>query len=283
MMKFVADSRGQRMSYQKEERSRLRRQTSKQAITLAMEGKWKEAVAVNRSIIEMFPDDVEALNRLGRAYLELGEYSLSEEAYRRTGGIDPFNIIARKNLQRLSRLKETAISSTAGADRLEPQSFVEEIGKAGVVRLVDPAPPEVLVRAVAGDRAQLRIDGSTLIVENKAGEYLGKVETEHGQRLARLAHGGNRYSAVIVSSAEDVISIIIREVYQHPSQAGRLSFPAQGLSMGRTGIGDRALRRELEHEESASDDPGYIVVGGGEEAELLVEETFDDEDVDEEL
>ena len=88
------------MSYQEEDRSRLRRQTSKQAITLAMEGKWREAVAVNRSIIETFPNDVEALNRLGRAYLELGVYSLSEEAYRRTGEIDPHNVIARKNMQR---------------------------------------------------------------------------------------------------------------------------------------------------------------------------------------
>ena len=271
------------MSYQEEDRSRLRRQASKQAITLAIEGKWREAVAVNRSIIETFPNDVEALNRLGRAYLELGEYSLSEGAYRRTGEIDPHNVIAQKNMQRLSRLKETAIGATAGADRLGPQSFVEEIGKAGVVRLVDPAPPEVVVRMAAGDRVQLRIDGSTLIAENNAGEYLGKVEPEYGQRLARLAQGGNRYSAAIVSATEDVISIIIREVYQHPSQAGRLSFPSRGFSGGRTGIGDRVLRRELEQEESATDDPGYIVVGGGEETELLVEESHDDEDVDEEL
>jgi hypothetical protein len=283
MMKFVDDGRGPRMSYQEEDRSRLRRQASKQAITLAMEGKWREAVAVNRSIIETFPNDVEALNRLGRAYLELGVYSLSEEAYRRTGEIDPHNVIARKNMQRLSRLKETAIGATAGADRLEPQSFIEETGKAGVVRLVDPAPPEVVVRMAAGDQVQLRIDGSTLVAENSAGEYLGKVEPEYGQRLARLAQGGNRYSAVVVSSTEDVISIIIREVYQHPSQSGRLSFPAQGRSGGRTGIGDRVLRRELEQEGNVTDDPGYTVVGGGEETELLVEESPDDEDVDEEV
>ena len=271
------------MSYQEEERSRLRRQASKQAITLAMEGKWREAVAVNQSIIETFPDDIEALNRLGRAHLELGEYSLSEEAYRRAGEIDPHNVIARKNLQRLSRLKETAIGATAGADRMKPQSFIEETGKAGVVRLVDPAPPEVVVRIAAGDQVQLRIDGSTLVAENNAGEYLGKVEPGYGQRLARLAQGGNRYSAAIVRSTEDVISIIIREVYQHPSQVGRLSFPAQGLSGGRTGIGDRVLRREMEQEESVTDDPGYTVVGGGEETELLVEESPDDDDVDEEL
>ena len=101
------------MTYQEEEQSRLRRQSSKQAIALAMQGQWKEAIAVNQSLIEMFPNDFEAYNRLGRAYMELGEYSQAEEAYGRTIEIDPYNIIARKNLQRLSHLREAAISSEA--------------------------------------------------------------------------------------------------------------------------------------------------------------------------
>ena len=41
------------MSYQEEERqTRLRRQHSKQAITLAMQGHWQEAIEVNKKIIE---------------------------------------------------------------------------------------------------------------------------------------------------------------------------------------------------------------------------------------
>ena len=272
------------MSYQEEERSRLRRQASRRAIALAMEGKWKEAVAVNDSIIETFPNDVEAYNRLGRAYLELGKYSLSESAYRRTVEIDPHNTIAQKNLQRLSRLKETAVGTVAGADRLEPQAFIEEIGKAGVVRLVDLAPADTVARTAAGDRAQLRIHGATLTVETNTGEYLGKVEPEYGQRLSRLAAGGNRYSAAIVSSTEGAISVMIREVYRHPGQAGRPSFPSRWPAGSRTDIGDRVLRRELEHGEGTTTDSGYTVVGGGEETELLVEDSpeYDDEGSDEE-
>jgi len=272
------------MSYQEEERSRLRRQASKQAISLAVEGRWREAVAVNDSIIETFPNDVEAFNRLGRAYLELGEYAHSEAAYHRTLEIDPHNTIAQKNIQRLSRLKQTAGSASAGVDRLDPQAFIEEVGKAGVVWLVDLAPADTVARTAAGDRAQLRFDDSTVIVESNTGEYLGKVEPEQGQRLARLAAGGNRYSAAIVSSAEGGISAIIREVYRHPSQAGRASFPSRGSAGSRTDIGDRVRRRELEQEEHTTTDSGYTVVGGGEETELLVEDSpdYDDDGSDEE-
>ena len=66
------------MAYQEERQLRLRRLHSKQAITLAMQGRWQEAVAANRRIIETFPDDVDAYNRLGRAYIELGGLPASQ-------------------------------------------------------------------------------------------------------------------------------------------------------------------------------------------------------------
>jgi tetratricopeptide (TPR) repeat protein len=263
------------MAYQEDEWARQRRQSTKQAISLAMEGNWKEAVAVNRSIIEVFPDDVEALNRLGRAHLELGEYQEAEAAYRRTTEIDPYNAIAVKNLQRLSHLREVAAAGEVDADRLEPQYFIEEIGKAGVVRLEELAPPEVIARMVAGDRVQLRIDGTDLVVENSRGVYLGRVEPEHGQRLARLMAGGNQYSAAIVSLTEGAVRIIVREVFREPGQAGRLSFPPKGTRVARPDYSERVMRREMEQE--ASREYGYTVVGGGDEMEILADDSSDDD------
>ncbi len=265
------------MSYQEKEKSRLRGQPSKQAIALAMQGQWREAIAVNQSIIEMFPNDVEAHNRLGRAYMELGEYSQAEEAYGRTVEIDPYNAIASKNLRRLSHLREAAIISEAELQKLEPQQFIEEVGKAGVVQLSRLAPPEVLAKIVAGDRVNLKIDGSSLMVESSREEYLGQVEPKHGQRLAKLIEGGNKYLTTIVSSSESAVTVIIREVYQDPSQAGHLSFPSKGVVGVRSGIGDRVVRRELEQEEALIGEPGYTVVGG-DETEILSGESLDSDD-----
>ncbi len=265
------------MTYQEEEQSRLRRQSSKQAIALAMQGQWREAVAVNQSLIEVFPNDVDAHNRLGRAYMELGEYAQAEAAYSRAIEIDPYNSIASKNLQRLSHLKETVASSEGDFHKLEPQHFIEEVGKAGVFQLYRLAPLAVLARTGAGDRVNLKVDGSSLIAETSRGEYLGQVEPRQGQRIARLMEAGNQYSAAIVSCSESMVTIIIREVYQHPSQAGRLSFPSRGLIGIRSSVGDMVIRRELEHEESLLGEPGYTVVGG-EESGLLSEESPDSSD-----
>ena len=268
------------MSYQEEEQAGLRRRRSKQAIALAMQGRWREAVVANQSLIESFPNDVNAYNRLGRAYMELGEYSRAKEAYSRALELDPYNMIAKKNLERLSRLGEAMVGLEGDFNHVEPQQFVEETGKAGVVNLYRFGPREVLAKMVAGDKAFLRIDRSRLIVENARGEYLGQIEPKHEQRLIKLMAGGNKYSAAIISSMEGMATIIVREVYQDPSQAGKLSFPAKEFKSPRPYISDRIIRRELEEyeevgeEEAVEEESGYTIVGG-EEVELPPEDSLD--------
>jgi len=241
------------MAYQEEEQVRLRRQRSKQAIALAMQGRWREAVAANEDIITSFPGDVDAYNRLGRAHIELGEYALAKEAYARAMELDPYNIIAQKNLQRLSYLGEGA-GEVDDSDQVEPQHFIEETGKTGMVALYHLAPLAVLARMGAGDRVYLRVDGAGLNVENGHGEHVGQVEPKHGQRLIKLMDGGNQYSAAIVSVGEERVTVLIREIYQDPSQSGQLSFPPRGTDSLRPYLSDKILRRELEQIETLADE-----------------------------
>lgn len=97
-----------------------------------------------------------------------------------------------------------------------------------MVNLYHLAPNEVRARMVAGNEVYLKINDTNLVVENSRGEYLGQVDPRHGQRLIKLTGGGNQYSTAIVSSTEEAMTVIIREVYQDPNQIGRLSFPLRG-------------------------------------------------------
>ncbi len=265
------------MTYQEAEQVGLKRRRSKQAVALAMEGRWREAIAINKEIIEGFPDDVEAYNRLGKAYMELGEYSEARDAYERAVQVDPYNAVAVKNLRRLSHLGGVMGATKSDCDKAGPEHFIEEVGRAGVVDLYHLGPSPTLARMVTGDKVYLRIDGPNLMVENCWGEYMGQVEPKHGQRLIRLMEGGNKYTAATVSSAEDKMTIIIKEVYQHPSQVGRPSFPARGFEGPRTYIGDKVFRRGLEQEETLVEDPGFTIIGG-EEVEVLPGEPSDVDD-----
>jgi tetratricopeptide (TPR) repeat protein len=248
------------MTYHEEEQVKLRRQSSKNAITLAMEGRWREAVAANRSIIENFPNDVDARNRLGRACMELGDYAEARDSYMRALELDPYNAIAKKNVERLAKLDEHAPGLEPEARAIEPHHFIEEVGKAGVVTLHNLALPQIRAKMVAGDQVYLKIKGASLTVENGHSEYLGEVDYKYAQRLIKLMEGGNKYSAAIVSSSDNTITVIIRETYQDPSQAGRLSFPRRTTDEPRSYASDRMLKRQPEREGSVAEEFGYTII-----------------------
>jgi hypothetical protein len=261
------------MTREDEKLLRFKQQRSKDAIDLAMQSRWQEAVEVNKEIIGSFPEDVDTFNRLGRAHMELGNFALAKEAYRQSVKLDPYNAIANRNLRRLNDLKET-VKTAVETDKVEPQQFIEEIGKAGVVGLIELAPKEKRALTVAGDKASLKIEGSSLVVENGQGEYLGRVEPKHAQRLIRLILGGNKYSAVVVKSTADGMTVMARETFQHPSQAGKLSFPPRGMEEFRPYVGDKLLKIPEDEEE---DESGYTIIGG-DEIEVLPEESAEPED-----
>lgn len=238
------------MTYQEDQRGKLKRQTSRQAINLAMEGRWQESVILNKGIIAKFPNDVDAHNRLGKAFMELGNYANAREAYSRALQLDQYNTIARKNLQRLAHLGDAAPAPLENnAEKAEPHIFIEEIGKAGVLNLNQIASAERLVKMMAGDKVILRPQDASLIVENAAGEYLGLVPAKQGQRLIKLMAGGNKYTAAVVTSNENEIAVIIRETYQDPSQTGQISFPGRRLEEIQPYVSDRVFRPEYEEEE----------------------------------
>jgi hypothetical protein len=256
------------MTHEDERVIRLKQQRSKEAIDLAMQARWQEAVTINKEIVQDYPEDVDAYNRLGRACMELGKYKQALEAYKSAVKLDPYNAIAGRNIRRLNDIKETDHAKVETV-KVEPQQFIEEIGKAGVVALSDLAPKEKRARVVAGDRVILKSNGSFLTVESGRGEYIGRVELKHGQRLARLMQGGNQYSTTVVRSTAETMTVMIRETLQHPSQAGKLSFPPKGMQEFRAYGTDKLMKHD--GEEGEEDESGYTIIGG-DEIEVLPEE-----------
>ncbi len=231
-----------------EDRVNLERH-AKEAVSLALQGRWQEAVAANKGILEKFPDDVETYNRLGRALMEIGEYAEAKNAYGRTLEVDPFNSIAKKNLNRISLVGKRAAKAEVHKHKVVADIFVEETGKARVVKLVSLAAKEVVAKMAPGEEVSLYVEGQRLLVKNKEGEYLGEVEPKYGARLAKLAKLGNRYIAAINSLGDKDLKAIVREVYQHPSQAGRPSFPLKDKEGFRPYVRESLLRHRLEDDE----------------------------------
>lgn len=273
------------------ERAKQRRQLTEQAIRQATQGNWEEAVETNQRLIAVFDQDVDAHNRLGKALMEMGRYRAARDAYAEAARIDPNNSIARKNLARLEALAEALPEEgEAARERVDPRIFIEETGKTGHTNLVRMAPAAALARLTAGDQVHFRIEGRSLQVVDARGEYLGEIGPPLSLRLIEFMNGGNEYAAAITSLGENQVNIIIKEMLQHPSQVGKISFPAKTGETFRGYMKDTLIERERDFDEDLlesddytgtwrSDDEEEEEEGAGPRSEI---ETYD-EDEDEEV
>ena len=232
------------------DKENIRRDRARRAVALAMRSDWDEAALMNRAILKDFPDDLEAQNRLGKALSELGRNREAKEAFRRALEISPQNGIARKNLDRLMSLGEQEDSPRSkGAVEAAPKVFIEERGKATTTSLVGLAPSNVLLKLAPGHRVGLEIENRRIMVLNAGGDYVGSVEPKLSSRLLRLLRGGNQYEAAVTSSGSNELSIIIRETFKHPSQAGIVSFPSRAGRNYRAYVPGGVLAYDLDEPE----------------------------------
>jgi len=259
------------MVFQAEDRSKVKKQQTDLAIQLALRGRWEEAARLNRAIIDIFPTDVDAFNRLGKALTELGRYAEARDAYSKALEIDPLNSIARKNLSRLATLGEEAAPRQA-TQKLSPDMFIEETGKTGVTTLIRPN-MDIAARMTAGDQVDLLRDNGTLTVKSVQGEYIGEIEPRLAQRLIKLIDGGNSYIAAITAIGDSDVRVFIRETFQHSSQLGKLSFPPAVTETFRPYVKARMLRQDAADEayyEDAEDDGEWEAAAGANESDITV-------------
>ncbi len=249
------------------DKSKLRRDWSKEAISLALKGEWQRATEVNQAILSLFSDDVDAMNRLGRAFMEINEYGRAREVLAEVALKAPYNTIAKKNLTRLEQLENIPdsgkqVRKTGSVPRL----FIAESGKSGTTVLQKPAAAGVAASIAPGELANLVVENQAIRVYVRDDEYLGQVEPKLARRLLRLIDGGNRYEAAVIGVNDWGISLIIREIYRHPSMHSISSFPTSSKGERRVYL-DNDLLRYLEESELDEDGDAPASYGGDGDSE----------------
>jgi tetratricopeptide (TPR) repeat protein len=99
------------------------------AIAAAIAGNWKSAIQLNTHILELRPDDIDALNRLARAYCEMSQLPEAISVCKKVLLLDPLNPIANKSLRRFEELESSGFSQLTPCVTAHPSVFVEEAGK----------------------------------------------------------------------------------------------------------------------------------------------------------
>ena len=212
--------------------AKFRKDLDREAVGLAMKGEWERAAEVNRAILELFADDVEAMNRMTKALIELGRYEEARTVADRVRQVAPYNNIARKNRARLDQMRTSASASTRHARRAAgaPQLFIGESGKSASTTLRHTPRDLSLALISPGDPVQLVIEHHGISAYSEDGEFLGQVDPRLGHRLGRLIEGGNTYEAAIIGASDEGIIIMIHETSRHRSLQNVASFPTRAAA-----------------------------------------------------
>ncbi|HEU5424423.1 MAG TPA: tetratricopeptide repeat protein [Nitrolancea sp.] len=241
------------MAYQFDGRDRAARRKAEVARTHAVKGNWDEAIQTNSEILQTFPRDVEAMNRLGKALIELQRFDEALEAFQTALKIEPQNAIAQRNATRLEQTIAAGMTENAPPASAVPAAevksgiFIEEVGKTYVTDLVRPNPDLLFTGIAPADEVELHVQGREVEIRDREGRRLGQLEPRIALRTAQMIESGNRFKAFVVALTGNTVRVILREVFRNPTARLRVSFPRQAtIAAPRPYLRETRLTHELE-------------------------------------
>lgn len=199
---------------------------AQKAISNALNGNWEEAVDTNLQILKRSSKDIASLNRLARAYTELGEIKKATSITERVIKIDPTNKIALRALEKIKGLKEGETIASAPSDA---KVFIEEPGKTKIVPLIHLGDPTIIARLDAGDEVILDCHCHRVQVSTIKNDYIGKLPDDISSRIKQLINLGNKFQAIIKSSDPKEVKVIIRETFKGKKAANIISFSSEKI------------------------------------------------------
>ena len=244
--------------------TKLKNDLSKEAVNLALQGEWQRAAEVNRAVLELYPEDVEAMNRLVKSLIELGNYKEASVVLDKACELAPYNNIAKRHRARLNQLVTDADEGTSDQVNQNkktagtPQIFIEESGKSGTTVLRNTKGNKSVRRLSASEQVVLSREKNTVIVCTLDGQLIGHLEPKLGNRLVRLMDGGNQYAAAVVTVSDDNVSIIIKETFKHRSLQNVCSFPMRAKKEDLVFLNE-TVARFMRDEDGDDDDEENII------------------------
>lgn len=200
----------------------------RKAINLALKCQWKEAIKVNKLMLKEDKLDIEALNRLSRAYFEIGDTKKAISISNKVIKIEPSNKIAIRSIEKCKRnisCNDKSKAKNNGEQNIDASVFLEEIGKTKLINLINLGSSAYISKLYSGDEVKLQTHSHRATITSYDNVYLGRLPDDLSARIKLLVKGGNTYKVFIKSICSSEVTIFIREVKRGKGMENTMSFP----------------------------------------------------------
>lgn len=189
------------------------------AINLALKCKWEEAILINNKILKKDITDIESLNRLAKAYYELGNIKKAKSITLKVLKIDRANKIANKAIERYTH---SNFSDQAG--QVLTSDFLEVAGKTKLTTLINLGSEKTYSSLRSGEEVFIMTHTHKVSIVTADKKYVGKLTDDIASRLRKLIKGGNKYKVLIKSVEKTLVKVFIKETQKGKEFQGVLSF-----------------------------------------------------------
>lgn len=178
------------------------------AINAALCCDWKDAILHNLKILKLDNENIDALNRIARAYAESGEIAKAKKATLQVLKLDPNNHIAKKCLLRWKTLKKVDGSRPNVA--LYHSAFIEEPRKTKIVNLINLGDAKNIASLDCGDAVKLVSHSHRVSIMTTDDKYIGRFSDDLAAKFIRLIKTGNSYETFIKSADNTQVRVFIQ-------------------------------------------------------------------------
>lgn len=219
------------------------------AIAAALNSDWKKATEINQQILKENPKNIDALNRLGFAFLNLGSTTKAKKNFDKVLKLDPFNPIALKNINKIKEISQKPQINYGG---ISPKVFLEEPGVTKIVNLINIAEKCILVTLHCGQPVLLIPKKKRIEIRTDNNIYLGALPDDLSFKLKKLIRLGNQYCAFIKQVNEQQLFIILREI-KRSKKVKDASFVSRVIPQYHSSIRSELLEELIEDGEASSE------------------------------
>ena len=225
-----------------------------QAINAAVKLQWDNAVEINDKILSVDKNNVTAHLRNGFAFLQLKQMDKAHKHYKQALSLQPGNVIAQDNLEKLAVLQEAGKKGKNSAINLNPNLFLEIPGKTKSIALVNNGQRDTIADLAIGQEVIIKAKKHKIEIRTNSGDYIGTLPDDISRRLLAFLEAESVYQAFIKEASMNRVVVFIKEIKKGKKVSMYLSFPPNPQQ----NIQSLTNKEESDEEIDENDDKDHI-------------------------
>ncbi len=179
---------------------------AQEAINAALNEDWQKAIKINSSILKTDSSDIDAMNRLARAYAENGNLQKAKVITKKVLKFDPSNLVANKCLDKWDNFKKTNNKTqTKGV----AQIFIEEPTRTKIVSLINLGDSSNIMSLDCGDTVKLTAHPHRVSILTMDDKYIGRFPDNLASKFINLIKLGSSFEVVIKKADKQEVKVLV--------------------------------------------------------------------------